>query len=118
MDTRMPIDFIALVSDQLVAAGAPLPERNAALALLGVIAADLATQSLACRQSAMDLATRLQMDRTTFVAAVRLLSSVGAVTLGSHHHAKRLFVIPPGVRQVGRPRAYPTSGIRSVSATN
>ncbi len=51
MDTRVPVEFVALIADRLVAAGVPLAERNAALAVLGVIAGNLATQSLACRQS-------------------------------------------------------------------
>jgi hypothetical protein len=97
MDIRVPVNFVAVVSDRLVANGVPTPQRLAALAVLGVMSSDLITQSLACRQSARDLVERLQMDPATFVSAVKLLAECGAVTLGAHQKQARIHLTPPGV---------------------
>jgi hypothetical protein len=106
MDLRMPIDFIGIISDRLVEAGAPLAERNAAIAVLAVVSSDLATQSLACRSPVNALAARLRMDQPTFIGAMKLLTAAGAVTVGLHHRERRIFLVPPGGRASPRPRQY------------
>jgi hypothetical protein len=80
MDARLPPDFVATVLDRMTAAGVPPAYRREALAVLALVSATLATLSLATRETAPDLAARLDMPPAKFLTVMRLLSSVGAVT--------------------------------------
>jgi hypothetical protein len=95
-DTRLPADLVGLVADRLVEAKVPLPARNAALAIFGLVVSDLVSQSMACRRSVTQLADRLDMPAETFISAVRVLAAIGVLRLGLHHRERRLFVVPFG----------------------
>jgi hypothetical protein len=105
-----PVEFVAQVCDRLVQAGAPAADRNAALAVLGVISADLEVQSMACRSSISEIADRLAMNPDQFIAAVKLLGRVRAVAVVSRYKQRRLAITPQDGPRVGRPRVFPDGG--------
>ncbi|HEY3847061.1 MAG TPA: hypothetical protein VGL95_08105 [Acetobacteraceae bacterium] len=116
-DTRLPADLVGLVADRLVEAKVPLPARNAALAIFGLVVSDLVSQSMACRRSVTQLADRLDMPAETFISAVRVLAAIGVLRLGLHHRERRLFVVPFGnSAPIGRLPQFP--GIGTLSAAS
>jgi hypothetical protein len=102
----VPPDFASDVCDRLVAAKSPPAVRYAALAVLGQVSSDLATQSYACRSSVRELAQRLGMVHSDFIGAVRLLGEVGAVSVVKHRGERRLAVTVPNPLHRGRPRQF------------
>jgi len=110
MDARVPQTYLLDVNDRLTAAGVSADQRRDCLALLGLVNATLATQSLASRERSGDLAARLGLSSASFIAAMKHLANVGAVALGHHAGQRRILITPPGAPAIGRPRQHPAAG--------
>jgi hypothetical protein len=103
----IPPDYLITVASRLAETSASRADRVAALALAGVVIAQVQFQSYACGATLPQLAEQVGLQPAEFAAAISLLGKVRAVHLAKRRGVRRVVVrLDNGVQRGTRPH-YP-----------